>query len=303
MKIEWEQRVRVAESAPLSLVAACCQAAEGVALPLAAHVVVTDDAEIRALNARTRGVDRATDVLSFPTVNYPAGKTARGCEKRLRAEYDPELGACLLGDIVISYPRALEQAAEYGHSARRELCYLLAHGLFHLMGYDHMDPDEQKEMRAMEEKALGMAGIARGEGPASVTDAELLALARLAMENSYSPYSHYAVGAALLSADGRVFQGCNIENASYSPTVCAERTAFFKAVYDGHRDFAAIAVCGGKDGVITGAFPPCGVCRQVMREFCGDDFLIYMITPEGCEAHTLAEILPFSFSAQKHMHA
>ena len=102
MKIEWEQRVRVAESAPLSLVAACCQAAEGVALPLAAHVVVTDDAEIRALNARTRGVDRATDVLSFPTVNYPAGKTARGCEKRLRAEYDPELGACLLGDIVIS---------------------------------------------------------------------------------------------------------------------------------------------------------------------------------------------------------
>ena len=95
----------------------------------------------------------------------------------------------------------------------------------------------------------------------------------------------------------------HIENASYTPSVCAERTAFFKAVCDGHRDFAAIAVCGGKDGVITGAFPPCGVCRQVMREFCGDDFLIYMITPEGCEAHTLAEILPFSFSAQKHMHA
>ena len=82
-----------------------------------------------------------------------------------------------------------------------------------------------------------------------------------------------------------------------------ENSTFFKAVYDGHRDFAAIAVCGGKDGVITGAFPPCGVCRQVMLEFCGDDFLIYMITPEGCEAHTLAEILPFSFSAQKHMHA
>ena len=80
MKIEWEQRVRVTESAPLSLVAACCQAAEGVALPLAAHVVVTDDAEIRALNARTRGVDRATDVLSFPTVNDPAGITERGCE-------------------------------------------------------------------------------------------------------------------------------------------------------------------------------------------------------------------------------
>ena len=262
MKIEWEQRVRVAESAPLSLVAACCQAAEGVALPLAAHVVVTDDAEIRALNARTRGVDRATDVLSFPTVNYPAGKTARGCEKRLRAEYDPELGACLLGDIVISYPRVLEQAAEYGHSARRELCYLLAHGLFHLMGYDHMDPDEQKEMRAMEEKALGMAGIARGEGPASVTDAELLALARLAMENSYSPYSHYAVGAALLSADGRVFQGCNIENASFGLTNCAERTALFKAVSEGARDFTAIAIAS------NGSAPyPCGACRQALNEF------------------------------------
>ena len=112
MKIEWEQRVHMTESAPLSLVAACCQAAESVALPLAVHVVLTDDAEIHQINASTRGVDRATDVLSFPTVNYPAGKTARNCEKRLRAEYDPDLGACLLGDIVISYQRALEQAAE-----------------------------------------------------------------------------------------------------------------------------------------------------------------------------------------------
>ena len=114
-----------------------------------------------------------------------------------------------------------------------------------------------------------------------MTPEKLCELAREAMTHAYVPYSGYQVGAALLCADGTVYQGCNIENASYSPTVCAERTAFFKAVYDGHRDFAAIAVCGGKDGVITGAFPPCGVCRQVMREFCGDDFLIYMITPEG----------------------
>ena len=79
------------------------------------------------------------------------------------------------------------------------------------------------------------------------------------------------------------------------------RTAFCTALYDGHRDFTAIAVCGGKDGVITGAFPPCGVCRQVMREFCGDDFLLYFVTPEGYETHTLAEVLPFSFSAKTHM--
>ena len=116
------------------------------------------------------------------------------------------------------------------------------------------------------------------------------------------PYSGYRVGAALLCADGSVYQGCNIENASYTPTVCAERTAFFKAVYDGHRDFTAIAVCGGKDGVITGPFPPCGVCRQVMREFCRDDFMIYLVGAEGSiEPVSLAELLPHSFSAQEHM--
>ena len=92
-----------------------------------------------------------------------------------------------------------------------------------------------------------------------------------------------------------------MENASYTPTVCAERTAFFKAVYDGHRDFTAIAVCGGKDGIITGAFPPCGVCRQVMREFCADDFLIYLIHDTGFEAVTLSQLLPYSFSAGAHM--
>ena len=131
---------------------------------------------------------------------------------------------------------------------------------------------------------------------------KLMALAIEAMGHAYVPYSGYKVGAALLCKDGSVYQGCNIENASYSPTVCAERTAFFKAVYDGHRDFTAIAVCGGKDGVITGAFPPCGVCRQVMREFCEDDFLIYLIGAEGTyETVTLSDLLPHSFSAKKHM--
>ena len=135
-----------------------------------------------------------------------------------------------------------------------------------------------------------------------MTGEKLLELAIQAMENAYAPYSGFKVGAALLCADGTVYQGCNIENASYSPTNCAERTAFFKAIYDGHRDFAAIAVCGGKDGEITGYFPPCGVCRQVMREFCQDDFIIYMAGPDGqYEKLTLAELLPHSFSAKKHM--
>ena len=135
-----------------------------------------------------------------------------------------------------------------------------------------------------------------------MTYQQLCDLAKEAMTHSYSPYSRFKVGAALLCADGTVYQGCNIENAAYGPTNCAERTAIFKAVYDGQRDFKAIAVCGGKDGVITGAFPPCGVCRQVMREFCEDDFMIYIVDAEGkYEAVALSDLLPYSFSAKKHM--
>lgn len=125
---------------------------------------------------------------------------------------------------------------------------------------------------------------------------KLSELAISAMQGAYAPYSGYKVGAALLCDDGTVYTGCNIENASYTPTICAERTAIFKAVSDGQRDFVAIAICGGKDGVITGLFPPCGVCRQVMREFCKDDFKVYMITPDGYEERTLAQLLPDSFS-------
>ena len=131
---------------------------------------------------------------------------------------------------------------------------------------------------------------------------KLIEMAVDAMRHAYAPYSGYKVGAALLCKDGSVYCGCNIENASYSPTNCAERTAFFKAIYDGHREFTAIAVCGGKDGMITGGFPPCGVCRQVMREFCEDDFLIYMVGAEGSyETVTLSQLLPYSFSAKQHM--
>ena len=125
-----------------------------------------------------------------------------------------------------------------------------------------------------------------------MTPEKLCELAKEAMTHSYSPYSGYKVGAALLCKDGTVYTGCNIENAAYTPTICAERTAIFKAVYDGQRAFAAIAVCGGKDGVITGRFPPCGVCRQVMREFCSDDFKVYLVTPEGYQETTLGQLLP-----------
>ena len=126
---------------------------------------------------------------------------------------------------------------------------------------------------------------------------ELLQLAIKAMENSYSPYSNCKVGAALLCENGKVFTGTNIENAAFSPTICAERVAIFKAISEGEKNFSKIAVVGGKNGVINGIFAPCGVCRQVMREFCNDDFQIILgeSTTEFTVA-TLNELLPFSFS-------
>lgn len=130
-----------------------------------------------------------------------------------------------------------------------------------------------------------------------MTKEVLVDLAKEAMFRSYSPYSEYQVGAALLTGDGRVYQGCNIENAAYSPTVCAERAAFFKAVYDGVRDFQAIAIVGGKSGQMQGICPPCGVCRQVMREFCRDDFTVYLLGKNNeILSLTLAQLLPLSFS-------
>ena len=129
-----------------------------------------------------------------------------------------------------------------------------------------------------------------------MTPEKLIEKAEEARLHSYSPYSGFKVGAALLCSDGTVYTGCNIENASYTPTVCAERTAFFKAVSDGKREFSAIAICGGKEGKITGFFPPCGVCRQVMREFCRDDFTVYLIGDGEVKTRTLAQLLPDSFS-------
>lgn len=118
-----------------------------------------------------------------------------------------------------------------------------------------------------------------------------------AMKNAYAPYSGYKVGAALLTEKGKLFAGCNIENAAYTPTVCAERVALFNAISSGERNFTAIAVAGGKDGVISGAFPPCGVCRQVMAEFCAPDFKVLVVTGEDSyKKYTLNELFPQAFT-------
>lgn len=138
---------------------ACCLA-EGISGMQAAGRLV-DDETIRRLNRDFRGIDRATDVLSFPSVSYAPGRTARNSPKRLRRERDPETGCVHLGDFVLSLERAREQAELYGHSLERELGYLTAHSMFHLMGYDHEDIKDRARMRQMEERAMVLARLPR----------------------------------------------------------------------------------------------------------------------------------------------
>lgn len=132
-----------------------------------------------------------------------------------------------------------------------------------------------------------------------MTNRELLNLAIQARERSYSPYSGFAVGAALLAESGRVYLGCNVENASYTPTICAERTAFFKAVSEGEKNFVAIAIVGGKVGEpLRPEVPPCGVCRQVMAEFCPPNFQV-ILGDESYEAvYSLGDVMPLSFTGE-----
>ena len=132
-----------------------------------------------------------------------------------------------------------------------------------------------------------------------MTNEALILEAKKAREKSYSPYSHFQVGAALLGKSGKVYHGCNIENAAYSPTNCAERTAFFKAISEGEKEFAKIAIVGGMEGTEADELcAPCGVCRQVMNEFCDrDQFeIILMDGPDNVKVLKLSELLPYGFS-------
>ncbi|MBE5770424.1 MAG: cytidine deaminase [Clostridia bacterium] len=286
LEIEWNVEEIPGVVEDLSRTAAECVKAEGIGKKVYAHLTITDHEEIRQINREYRGIDRATDVLSFPSTDCTPEKTLGHCEKKLLREMD-ETGYCFLGDIIISLPRAQEQAEEYGHSLKREMAYLTAHAMFHLMGYDHMEEEDKRRMRAMEEKALGLAGAAR------VTDEELIEMAMDAMQFSYSPYSHFKVGAALLCKDGKVYTGCNIENGSYGATNCAERTALFKAVSEGETEFTAIAVTAEK------SLPwPCGICRQALNEFAPDLRVIVACGDERDEA-PLTALLPHGFGPRQ----
>ena len=127
---------------------------------------------------------------------------------------------------------------------------------------------------------------------------ELIQKAIAQLDYAYAPYSEFKVGAALLCADGTIYTGCNIENSAFGPSNCAERTAFFKAISEGKRDFKAITIVGGNHGVLSDYCSPCGVCRQVMMEFCvPEDFKIIMAkSEEDYQICTLAELMPRAFS-------
>ena len=269
----------------LTLIRAAADAAlatEGIACEVSCHVLVTDDAGIREVNLSHRGMDRATDVLSFPSLPFSPDHTAASRPEWLDMEYDVETGTVFLGDIIISWPRVISQAAEYGHSTARETAYLMTHAMFHLMGYDHMEKEDQSRMRQMEEKAIARFLPTQEEE-------KMLSMAREAMKMAYAPYSNYRVGACLKCADGTLYTGCNIENASFGAANCAERTAIFKAVSEGRRDFESIAIAAGPS-----APWPCGICRQVMYEFSPG--MRVMITWDGgYDAMPLSELLPHGF--------
>ena len=128
---------------------------------------------------------------------------------------------------------------------------------------------------------------------------KLIEAAIKASNNSYSPYSNFKVGAALLTSDNKVFLGCNIENAAYSPSCCAERCAIFKAVSEGYSEFKAIAIVGGTNGNFKDFCPPCGVCRQVLSEFVNKDFKIILGNKNlEYKTYTLEELLPLGFSLE-----
>ena len=129
---------------------------------------------------------------------------------------------------------------------------------------------------------------------------DLFNTAKDAMNQSYAPYSNYNVGAALLCKNGNVYKGCNVENASYSLTNCAERTALFTAIANGENEFEAICIVGGKNGVITDYAMPCGACRQVLSEFCDEDFKVYVgINENDIKEFKLSELTPYSFNKSK----
>ncbi|MBQ9060476.1 MAG: rRNA maturation RNase YbeY [Firmicutes bacterium] len=264
--------------------AECCLEGEGLDPDgIEISLSFVSEEEIHQLNRDYRGVDRVTDVLSFPLIE--------DLNELAAAEEDEEdMEPVALGDVVICLPRAEEQAREYGHSREREIVYLYVHSVLHLLGYDHMEERDKQEMRAREEEVMQAVDLQREASPL-----ELYKIAEKARENAYAPFSGFRVGAALLTEEGRVYTGVNVENSSYGATICAERTAFVKAISEGERKFTAIAISAGEVPSL-----PCGICRQFMFEFAPKIRIITGPIREGepkggLKVQSLEQLLPEGF--------
>lgn len=240
-------------------------------------VTLVDDEAIHKLNKEYRQVDRPTDVLSFALDEDDGEEPAvtGGPEEHL------------LGGIVISAETAKRQGEEYGHGLNRELTYLAVHGCLHLLGYDHMKDEDKSVMRAEEEKVMAAMNLSESD----LASEKLLKAAKEARKNAYAPYSGFKVGAAVLTKTGKIFTGCNIENASYGMTICAERCAIFSAVAAGEQELEALCLIADTEEPVS----PCGACRQVMNEF-GVKTVLMADKKDHLVTKTLEELLPEDFS-------
>lgn len=261
-----------------------CLRVMNISSPCSLSLTLADDSGIRHINKTWRNTDKVTDVLSFPSLPVTPDALFHDQDEKTQQAWDSETGAFFLGDIIINVHQANKQATDYQHALFREMTYLFVHGMFHLLGYDHINKEDKTTMRNQEEKALQMAFETK------VSDEELLQAAREARAFAHTPYSHYKVGAALLCTDGTLYTGCNVENASYGLTNCAERTAVFKAISEGNKTFEAVAIAADQT-----APWPCGACRQVMTEFAPKMRVLITWGENNVEKTTLDALLPHGF--------
>lgn len=264
--------------------AASCLSVAGIKAACSFNLWLTDETGIKDVNRSWRGKDAVTDVLSFPSLNVHPGRLFDPDAEAALSVWDCDHAAFFLGDVMLCTQQTIRQAEQFGHSLKREASYLMVHGLLHLLGYDHVTVEDQQKMREQEEKTLQMTDKTK------LRDQELLQAARQARQMAYVPYSKFRVGAALLGANGKVYTGCNVENASFGLTNCAERTAIFKAVSEGCQQFEAVAIAADQT-----APWPCGACRQVLSEFAPALRVLVTWGEDQVEETTLEHLLPHSF--------